>query len=208
MPSTPKSPSAEVLFDSEFSRNRSVGKGAQASCQGAKKNRDGSELAQAPREQAAKAVFEHAGRLIAIKDWSREGMRERLAERFRGHPEAQALASEAAARLEALGALDDLRFARGFIRARLGKRSLQAALRELSRKGISQERAEQAVEELRSEGLVAEGGDHAFDVWRRKFGELPCNEKDKARQARFMASHGFSYSAMSKAWARAKSSED
>lgn len=166
--------------------------------------RDGSELAEKTPQEALKAVFEHAGRLFAIKDWSRAGLVERLGERFGKHPEAVSMAEAAAARLAELGILDDVRYARGFLRSRLGKRSLQAALREVSRKGVSKEDAEAAVEQLREEGILGEPVDHAFEVWKRKFGELPLDERERGRQTRFMAARGFSFSAISKVWARAK----
>lgn len=168
------------------------------------KPRDGSELAEKTAQEAFKAVFEHAGRLFAIKDWSREGLVKRLGERFGEHPEAARLAEAAAARMAELGILDDVRFARGFLRSRLSKRSLQAALREVERKGVSKEDAEAAVEQLRDEGILGAPADHAFEVWTRKFGQVPANERERGRQARFMAARGFSYSAISKVWAQAK----
>jgi regulatory protein len=33
--------------------------------------------------------------------------------------------------------------------------------------------------------------DRATEVWRKKFGELPANPAERARQMRFLASRGF-----------------
>lgn len=173
------------------------------------KPRDGSELTEKTSQEALKVIMGHAGRLFSIKDWSRVGLVKRLGERFGEHPEAASLSEAVANRMAELGILDDIRFARGFLRSRLSKRSLQAAVREVERKGVSKEDAEAAVDQLRAEGILGEPLDHAFEVWKRKFGQLPVNERERGRQSRFMAARGFSYSAISKIWAQAKeSSED
>ena len=174
----------------------------------APKARDGSELEGLPDEQAYQLVLNYAGRLLSIKDWSQSGMGERLRERFKKSPLATDLAARVAERMREIGALDDARFARGFIRQRLGRKSLAQATREASQKGISREVAQEAIESLREEGLIAAPMDQAYEVWSKKFGELPTDDRSRAKQARFMASRGFSYEALSKAWTRAKREQD
>jgi regulatory protein len=174
----------------------------------APKPRDGSELEGLPEEEAYKRFFSYAGRLLAIKDWSEAGLAERLAERFKKYPQAAELAARASARMREIGGLDDARFARGFIRQRLGRKSVMQATRELTQKGISREVAAEAVDALRDEGLIEDPADQAYLVWSKKFGALPTDDKSRAKQARFMASRGFSYDALSKAWARAKRGDD
>lgn len=172
------------------------------------KPRDGSELANATREVAAHAIFQHAGRLVSIKDWSQSDLADRLRDRFRATPSCDVLASEAAERMAKLGATDDKRYARGFLRARLGKKSLSIILRELERHGVDKGTAETAVDELRDEGLIEEPSDQAYAVWRHKFDSYPQNDKERAKQGRFMASRGFSFSALSKVWLRAKNEQE
>lgn len=168
------------------------------------KPRDGSELAASSAEDAYKAVFTHAGRLLAIKDWSRDGLAKRLLERFKLAPGAQEMARRAADRMREIGALDDARFARGFIRARLGKRSAEQAVRELSAHGVSAADAQIALDELRQEGLVAEPADQAYELWSKKFDGLPVDDRERGKQSRYMASRGFSYDALSRIWSRVK----
>lgn len=195
---------------SRRARSDRAGEGASSESAPAKrerpapKPRDGTELLGMPEELAYQQVFTYAGRLLSMKDWSEAGMRERLQERFKKAPQAEQWAAQASQRMREIGALDDARFARGFIRQRLGRKSLSQAAREASLKGISREVAQQAIESLREEGLIAEPMDQAFDVWNKKFGALPTDDRSRAKQARFMASRGFSYEAISKAWARAK----
>lgn len=171
------------------------------------KPRDGSELSALSPEDAYKAIFTHAGRLLAIKDWSRDGLAQRLAERFKLAPGSHAMAAKAADRMREIGALDDARFARGFIRARLGKRSVEQAVRELSAHGVSASDAQIAVEELRQEGLIAEPADQAYELWSKKFDSLPADERERGKQSRYMASRGFSYDALNRIWSRLKREE-
>lgn len=169
--------------------------------------KDGSEISALPPEGAFKVVFMHAGRLVSIKDWSRSGLAKRLAQRFRAAPGVQATAQAVADKMVAIGAIDDRRFSRGFLRAKLAKRSLSAAARELAHHGVDKDTIEAAIEELRSEGLIAEGADQALSVWRKKFERYPADDRERAKQSRYMASRGFSYEALSKIWAKAKAGD-
>lgn len=159
-------------------------------------------------DEAYKIVFTHAGKLIAIKDWSQQDLADRLMTRFRKAPGIDELSKRAALKMVEIGALDDARFARGFLRNRLTKKSLASSLRDLKSHGIDKDVAQGAIDELTAEGLIEAPNDQAFAVWRKKFNRFPLDDKERAKQARFMASRGFSYDAINKVWAKAKAGLD
>lgn len=172
------------------------------------KPRDGSDLAASTRQEIQKIVSAHAGKLISMKDWSESGLSKRLLQRFRAVPDIESIAQEASKRMATLGALNDLRFARGLLRSKLNKSSLSSAVRAASLLGVDKPTCEAALQELREEGLVAEPAEQAYKVWRKKFDRLPLDDKERGKQSRFMASRGFSYDALSRVWARARQGLD
>jgi len=68
-------------------------------------------------------------------------------------------------------------------RRRFGARRIAHELRE---KGISEDAIGAALPQLKDSELAA-----AREVWRRKFGALPANARDKARQMLFLQGRGF-----------------
>lgn len=172
------------------------------------KPRDGSDLVTSTRAEIQKIVSVHAGKLISMKDWSESGLAKRLSQRFRAAPDIVEIAQETSRRMVALGALDDLRFARGLLRSKLNKSSLSSAVRAASMLGVDKQTCEDALHELREEGLVEEPAEQAYKVWRKKFDRYPLDDKERGKQARFMASRGFSYDALSRVWSRARQGLD
>lgn len=85
------------------------------------------------------------------------------------------------------GWLSDERAATQLLHARRPRFGTQRITHEMRQKGISDELIEQALPELKEGELEA-----ARSVWQRKFGTLPTDTKEKARQMRFMQSRGFS----------------
>jgi len=68
-------------------------------------------------------------------------------------------------------------------RRRFGARRIAHELRE---KGISGDAIDAELPRLRDSEFAA-----AREVWRKKFGALPANARDKARQIRFLQGRGF-----------------
>ena len=68
-------------------------------------------------------------------------------------------------------------------RRRFGARRIAHELRE---KGISEDAINAELPRLKGSELAA-----AREVWRKKFGALPTNARDKARQIRFLQGRGF-----------------
>ena len=125
---------------------------------------------------------ERALRLLARRDYSRLELTRKLAAHGTSD-EIDALATQ----LELSGLLSDARFAESFVAARgarLGGLKLRHELknRGISRELIDQHAARDADSELQS----------ARALWLRKFGTLPVDARDYAKQARFLASRGFS----------------
>lgn len=91
------------------------------------------------------------------------------------------------------GLISDERTATEFIDAKRHRFGAQRIVRELRQKGISEELIGDALPRLRETELAA-----AREVWKKKFGRLPANAKEKARQARFLQSRGFAQDVISR----------
>ena len=120
-----------------------------------------------------KEAMERAGRLLSVRARTEHEIRDRLG--TAGFPDP--VIEQTTARLIELGLLDDMDFARQWVRERsarknLGPRALQA---ELSVKGISRQVAQEALQEedLDEEGLATE----AAGRWVRKVARFPLPEQ-------------------------------
>lgn len=90
--------------------------------------------------------------------------------------------------LTARGWLSDARAATQLLHAKRGRFGIQRITQELRRKGIAEELIGDALPGLKESEL-----DTARSVWQRKFGTLPQDDKEKARQVRFLQSRGFGF---------------
>lgn len=90
--------------------------------------------------------------------------------------------------LTARGWLSDARAASQFIHSKRGRFGTQRITHELRQRGISDELISSELSALKDGDLEA-----ACAVWQRKFGHLPQDAKEKARQMRFMQSRGFGF---------------
>ena len=92
--------------------------------------------------------------------------------------------------LERAGYLSDARFAAAVVRQKAGgyaKRAIAHALRE---KGVAAPAAQEALAALDGEDELAQ----ALALWQRRFGKAPADEREKARQVRFLVSRGYATS--------------
>jgi regulatory protein len=90
--------------------------------------------------------------------------------------------------LAARGWLSDERAATQLVHAKRSRFGTQRITHELRQKGIAEELISAALPELKESELEA-----ARSVWQRKFGTLPKDAKEKARQMRFLQSRGFGF---------------
>ena len=90
---------------------------------------------------------------------------------------------------ETSGWLSDERFAGGAARQRQGRFSQRHIVAGLKARGVAVETAQSAVAALEQDDETT-----AIALWRQRFGVAPANQKEKARQVRFLQSRGFSLS--------------
>lgn len=89
--------------------------------------------------------------------------------------------------LTARGWLSDERAATQLVHAKRSRFGTQRITHELRQKGIAENLISVALPQLKETELAA-----AREVWKKKFGTAPQDEKEKARQVRFLQSRGFS----------------
>ncbi|MBW8077057.1 MAG: recombination regulator RecX [Gallionella sp.] len=90
--------------------------------------------------------------------------------------------------LTARGWLSDARAASQFVHAKRSRFGTQRITHELHQRGIGDELIDAVLPALQESELEA-----ARDVWQRKFGALPKDAKEQARQMRFLQSRGFGF---------------
>lgn len=129
---------------------------------------------------------------LARREYSRAELREKLlpyaaaCEEFEQPPPADldALLDDLTAR----GWLSDARAATQLLHAKRSRFGTQRITHELRQKGIADELISAALPALKESEL-----DAAREVWQRKFGTLPQDDRDKAKQVRFLQSRGFGF---------------
>lgn len=89
--------------------------------------------------------------------------------------------------LEKRGWLSDARALEQTVRIRSARFGTQRITHELRQKGISDELISAAIPQMKEGEL-----DAARAVWQRKFATPPQDQKEKAKQVRFLQSRGFS----------------
>lgn len=105
--------------------------------------------------------------------------------------------------LTARGWLSDARAATQLLHAKRSRYGIQRITHELRQKGIAEDLISAALPALKESELEA-----AREVWQRKFGTLPQDDKEKARQMRFMQSRGFGFDVIFAVLRQPTSSED
>jgi regulatory protein len=95
--------------------------------------------------------------------------------------------------LTARGWLSDERAATQLVHAKRSRFGTQRITHELRQKGIAENLISDALPQLKETELEA-----AREVWRKKFGSAPQDEKEKGKQVRFLQSRGFSMDAIFK----------
>lgn len=83
--------------------------------------------------------------------------------------------------------LSDARATTQWVDAKRGRFGAQRIAHELREKGIPENLITDVLPQLKETELEA-----AREVWQKKFGVLPQDQKEKARQIRFLQSRGFS----------------
>ena len=131
----------------------------------------------------AGTLYARALRLLA----RREHTRAELAAKLRASGEEPEEIERLLDDLQNRGWLSEARYVESIVHARRARFGAARITQELRRKGVSEDAVKRAAQSLAADELEA-----AREVWRRKFGTLPANLAEKARQARFLAARGFS----------------
>ncbi|HSV78756.1 MAG TPA: recombination regulator RecX [Ramlibacter sp.] len=121
-------------------------------------------------------------KLLASREYSRFELERKLAAR---EPDPNEL-KQALDELEGKGFLDEQRVVDSLLYRRSGRLGAGRIRQELQAKGIDPERVAVAVASLNASEY-----ERARETWRRKFGVLPQDAAQRAKQARFLAARGF-----------------
>ena len=130
-------------------------------------------------------------RLLARRDYSRLELAQRLRARGIAAVEIEPLLED----FERLGYLSDARYAQALVSRRAGRFGVRAIARDLHDQGIAADVAKDALATLEPRDELAD----ATNLWARRFGTAPVDERDKARQVRFLIARGYSVSIALKA---------
>lgn len=147
----------------------------------------GSGPPRSPPAREPKPLKARAIGLLARREYSRAELCERLQATGAGRDACESVLDE----LAALGLLSDARFAQALVRQKQGGYARRAIAESLRQNGVASDVAAAAL------------SDHAVDdvtalvaLWRRRFGRPPGDEREKARQVRYLHRRGFSLAAI------------
>lgn len=136
-----------------------------------------------PKPKTEVSLRVRALRYLARREYSRAELRARLMPHVQEGEDLDVLLDE----LERKSWLSDARTATLLVDSKRGRFGSQRIVSELRRKGIAEPLIDQTLAQLKAGELEA-----AYAVWQKKFGVLPQDRKEKARQVRFLQSRGFS----------------
>lgn len=118
----------------------------------------------------------------------REHGRVELSRKLRLRGASAELIDPALDRLAEEGLLSDARYLESYVRMRANAGYGPVRIREeLTQRGLAREAIEHA---LRESGF--DWNAQLYEVWQRKFGELPGDQRERARQGRFLSYRGYS----------------
>jgi regulatory protein len=136
---------------------------------------------------AGPSLRAQAVRLLARREYSRAELEARLVAKGAARSEVAAVLDE----LAALGYVSNERYARAIAEQKAGRYSRRNIASELKAKGVDADDIDAA--------LAATDIDDASALealWQRRFGRPPADNREKARQVRFLQARGFSLSAI------------
>ena len=141
-------------------------------------------MTSAPVSLRAQAI-----RLLARREYARSELEHRLIAKGAPRNEVGFVLDE----LIAQGYLSDARYARAMATQKAGGYSRRSIAEALKAKGIARTDIERALVEAE-----ADDGEALRALWQRRFGKPPIDEREKARQVRFLQARGFALSAIFK----------
>ncbi|MEP7084931.1 MAG: recombination regulator RecX [Betaproteobacteria bacterium] len=121
-------------------------------------------------------------RALARRDYSRAELSRKLGRAAATPSELVTLLDD----FEASGWLSDERFAGSAARQRQGRYSQRYIVEDLKSRGVAGDLAKDAVSALEQDDYAT-----ALALWNQRFGRPPADQKEKARQVRFLQTRGF-----------------
>ena len=121
-------------------------------------------------------------KLLAAREHSRRELERKLAP----HEAEPGQLKTALDELQARGFIDEQRVVDSLLHRRASRLGTGRIKQELQAKGLDAERVALAVASLKASEV-----ERARQVWRKKFGVLPQDAAQRAKQARFLAARGF-----------------
>jgi len=121
-------------------------------------------------------------KLLAAREHSRRELERKLAPHETEPGELKTALDE----LQARGFIDEQRVVDSLLHRRAARLGAGRIQQELQAKGLDAERVALAVASLKASEV-----ERAREVWRKKFGMLPLDAAQRAKQARFLAARGF-----------------
>ena len=141
------------------------------------------QLIQGGAPDKAPSVKARAVSLLAQREYSRQELTDKLTAAQASPEEVE----QALAQLEAKGLVNDARVVETLVNRRSGKLGASRLRQELQAKGVSAELVAETMTGLKGTELA-----RAQAVWQKKFGQLAATSAERNKQARFLASRGFS----------------
>ncbi|MEY3653329.1 MAG: hypothetical protein RL739_1499 [Pseudomonadota bacterium] len=141
------------------------------------------QLIQGGAPDKAPSVKARAVSLLAQREYSRQELTDKLTAAQASPEEVE----QALAQLAAKGLVNDARVVETLVNRRSGKLGASRLRQELQAKGVSAELVAETMAGLKGTELA-----RAQAVWQKKFGQLAATSAERNKQARFLASRGFS----------------
>lgn len=135
------------------------------------------------------SLRERALGFLSRREYSRLELKRKLAPHVENESELETLLDDFVRR----GWLSEQRFTEQIIHARSGKYGTRRIAHELKEKGISAEAVAALLPQLQEGELET-----ARAAWAKKFGTLPADANERAKQMRFLQGRGFSFPVIAK----------
>ena len=147
---------------------------------------------------AAIPLKAQAIRLLARREYARAELEERLLAKGATRDAVRVVLDE----LATLGYLSNARYARALATQKAGRYSRRSITHELKGKGVTAPEIDAALADTSIDDEAA-----LRALWQRRFGRPPADEREKARQVRFLQARGFALSAILKLLRQAAAGE-
>ena len=151
------------------------------------------------RKRSELTLRVRAMRYLARREHSRAELRAKLLPHVQENEDVDAVLDD----LEKRNWLSDARAAELMVSVRRPRFGTQRIAHELRQKGIAENLIGDVLPKLKATEL-----DAAREVWQKRFGALPHDQKEKAKHVRFLQSRGFSLDVIFKVLKLAGSAED